>query len=134
MQSISQAAPRSNIRLWAGRIIGAVVVLFMLMDSAIHVLKPQPVVDAFAQLGYPISLAPTLGIIEFFCILFYVIPRTTVLGAILLTGYLGGAVASNVRVGHPLFECIFPIIIGVLLWGAPYLLDGRVRAVFPVRR
>ena len=91
--------------------------------------------EAFAKLGYSISLAVPLGIIEIACILLYVIPRTSVLGAVLLTGYLGGAVATNLRTGAPLFSnVLFPVYVGVLLWGGLYLRDNALRGVFPVRR
>ena len=114
-----------------GRTYRSLPVLFLLFDGVIHVMKPAPVVQAFAQLGYPDSLAIPLGIIEFFCVAVYVLPRTSVLGAVLLTGYLGGAVASHLRVGDSLFgQVLFPVYVGVLLWGGLFLRDGRLRTVF----
>ncbi len=109
MQSDSPAAPTSKPLLWTGRILSILAVLFMLFDSVGHLLKPAPVVQAFAQLGVPLRLSIPLGIIQLVCIVFYVIPRTATLGAVLLTGYLGGAVAIQMRVGNPFFECIFPL-------------------------
>ena len=135
MESSAQSAPVSSKRLWAGRIMSALPVLFLLFDGVIHIMRIPPVVEAFAKLGYSISLAIPLGIIEIVCIVLYVIPRTSVFGAVLLTGYLGGAVATNLRTGAPLFSNIlFPVYVGVLLWGGLYLLDNALRAVFPVRR
>jgi DoxX-like family len=92
------------------------------------------VVEAFNQLGYPVSLAPAIGILELACVVIYVIPRTAVLGAILLTGFLGGAVAIHVRVGDPLFtHTLFPIYVGVLVWGGLFLREARLRALIPLR-
>ena len=107
----------SRSRLWAGGIITVLASLFLLFDGVIHLLMPAPVVAAFrGGLGYPINLSVPLGIISLTCVAFYAVPRTSVLGAILLTGYLGGAVATNLRVGDPLFETIFPALFGALVW------------------
>jgi len=106
----------------------------MLFDAIIHILKPKPVVDGFAQLGFPLSAAVPLGIIEIILIVLYVIPRTSILGAILLSGYLGGAIAVQVRVGAPLFSTtLFPIYVALLMWGGLYLRDARLRALIPLR-
>ena len=122
-------------RSWAGVVLSVLPVLFMLFDSVIHLMVIPPVVESFTQLGYPVSTARTLGVIELGCIILYLIPRTSVLGAILLTGYLGGAVATNLRVGSPLFShTLFPVYVGVLAWGGLFLRDERVRALIPVRR
>ena len=118
--------------LWAGRIVSALAVLFMLFDGVTHLMKPAPVAEAFTRLGFPLSLSVELGIIELLCVVIYVIPRTSILGAILLTGYLGGAVATHLRVLDPLFDTIFPILIGALVWGGLYLLDRRLRALIPL--
>jgi hypothetical protein len=134
MESANQTAPISKKRLWAGRIISALVVLFMLFDAVIHLMKIEPVVAAFAQLGYPVSLAVALGIIELACVVAYVIPRTAVLGAILLTGYLGGAIATQLRVGNPLFsQALFPVYVGVLVWAGLLLRDDRLRTIIAWR-
>jgi len=115
---------------WAGRILCALAALFMTLDAVSHLVKPAPapVVDAFARLGFPLSLSVELGVIVLICVAVYVIPRTSILGAILLTGYLGGAVATHLRVRDPLFDTIFPILMGALVWGGPFLLDQRLRA------
>jgi hypothetical protein len=135
MQPGAQAVPVSKKSVWGGRIISALAVLFLLFDGIIHVLKPTPVVEAFGQLGYPASLALGIGLVELGCVVLYVIPRTAFLGAILLTGYLGGATASQVRVGHALFsETIFPVYVGVLVWGGLFLRDDQLRALFSLRR
>ncbi|OLD52366.1 MAG: hypothetical protein AUI83_09700 [Armatimonadetes bacterium 13_1_40CM_3_65_7] len=122
-------------RSWAGVVLTVLPVLFMLFDSVIHLMVIPPVVESFTQLGYPVSTARALGVIELVCIALYLIPRTSVLGAVLLTGYLGGAVATNLRVGSPLFShTLFPVYVGVLAWGGLFLRDERVRALIPVRR
>lgn len=119
--------------LWAGRVFFAVSVLFLLFDSITHVLKVAPVMDAFSRLGYPVGLALTLGIIEIVCLTAYIVPRTAVLGAILLTGYLGGAVSTNLRVNAGMFPVVFPILLGLLLWGALFLRDSTLRTLIPLR-
>jgi hypothetical protein len=130
-----QSSSTSSRNLWAGRIISGLAVLFMLFDAVIHVLKITPVVEAFAQLGFPLGVARGLGIVELVCIALYVIPRTSVLGAILLTGYLGGAIATQVRAGAPLVStALFPVYIALFVWGGLYLRDDKVRALIPLRR
>jgi hypothetical protein len=113
--------------LWAGRIISALPVLFLLLDAIMKLVKPPFVVEATVQLGYPESVIVGIGIVLLACTVLYLIPRTAVLGAILLTGYLGGAVATHVRVGGPVFNIIFPVILGAMVWGGLYLRDERVR-------
>jgi hypothetical protein len=121
----------SNKRsLWAGRIISGLPALFMLVDGIMKLVKPAVVVDATVQLGYPESVIVGLGVVLIACTILYLIPRTAVLGAILSTGYLGGAVATHVRVGGPMFSIIFPVIFGAMLWGGLYLRDERVRSLF----
>ena len=131
MQSAIQVTPPSKKMLWAGRIMGALPVLMLLFSAVMKFLKPPDVVKGFTHLGYPESLALGLGIVELACTVTYVIPRTSVLGAILLTGYLGGAVATHLRIGEPYF---MPIIFGVLVWGGLFLRDERLRALIPFRR
>jgi hypothetical protein len=129
-----QANSASKKMLWTGRTLTTLVVLFLLMDAAMHLSKIPPVVAAFAQLGLPLQLAFTLAMIKLVCLALYLYPRTSVLGAVLLTGYLGGAVAIHLRVGNPLFgETLFPVYMGVLLWGGLYLRDTSLRALFPFR-
>ncbi|HZR57362.1 MAG TPA: DoxX family protein [Terriglobales bacterium] len=134
MQSATQTAPVSSKILWAGRIVSGLVVLFMLFDGTIKVMRLAPAVEGTTRVGYPASVVLPLGIIVLICVALYVIPRTSVLGAILMTGYLGGAVATNVRVGNPLFGYILaPVYVGVLLWLGLFLRDHRVRALLPLR-
>lgn len=113
--------------LWAGRILSALPALFLLLDGIAKLVKPAAVVEATVQLGYLDSVIVGLGVVLVACTILYLIPRTAVLGAILLTGYLGGAVATHVRVGGPVFSILMPVILGVMLWGGLYLRDGRVR-------
>ena len=120
--------------LWAGRIVSALPILFLLLDGVMKLVKPAIVVNATVQLGYPEGVILPLGIILLGCVILYLIPRTSVLGAILLTGYLGGAVATQVRVGNPLFSHIlFPSYVGMLLWGGLWLRDPRLRKFIPLR-
>jgi hypothetical protein len=125
----------SRKSLWASRLMRGLVVLFLLRDTGIHLALPAPVVQAMTQLGFPLGLTVTIGMIELVCTVLYVIPATSVLGAILLTGYLGGAVAAHLRVGNPIFETlIFPILVGALLWGGLLLIEPRLRALVPLRQ
>ena len=135
MEYNAQAAPISKGQLWTGRVLSSVAVLFMLFDTVIHAMRPPAVVQGFAQLGFPLSIAIPLSTIEFIAIVLYVIPRTSALGAILLTGYLGGAVAAQVRIGAPLFSTLLaPVYVALFLWGGLYFRDERVRALIPLRR
>src|ERR1700730_8408871 len=134
MHSAIQTAPASKTSLWAGRIISGLVVLFMLFDSAMKLMKLAPAVEGTTKLGYPVGIVLPLGIVLFVCTVFYAIPRTSILGAILVTGYLGGAVATNVRVGNPLLGYVlFPVYVGVLLWLGLFLRDSRLRTLIPLR-
>ena len=130
MQADIQTAPVSKKMLWAGWIISILPVLMLLMSGVMKLVKPDFVVDSFRDLGWPESLALCLGILEISCTVVYLIPRTSVLGAILLTGYLGGATATHVRIGEPFYT---PVILGALVWGGLYLRDARLRALLPLR-
>ena len=122
----------SKKMIWTGRILSGLMVAFLLFDATIHLMKIGMVVQAFAQLGWPIGMAGVLGVIELVCIALYVVPRTNILGAILLTGYLGGAVVTHLRVGSSLFgEMLFPVYVGILLWGGLYGREPRLRALIP---
>lgn len=123
----------SKANLLAGRIISVIVLLFLAFDGAMKVIQESHVLAANAELGYPQSSIFWIGALLLACAVVYAIPRTAILGAILLTGYLGGAVASNVRVGHPLFECVFPVIFGVLVWAGLFLRGLRLRQMIPLR-
>jgi hypothetical protein len=133
MQTDTQPAEGSKGMLWTGRIISGLVCLMFAFDSVGHLMKPAPVVEAFARLGYPLSASVGIGILLLICTAIYLIPRTWVLGAILLTGYLGGAVSTHVRAGSTMFEIIFPVIFGGLAWLGIYLRDARLRALIPLR-
>jgi hypothetical protein len=128
------AAP-SKAALRAGYAMSALVVLFLLFDSVGKFVAPPPVVEGTTQLGYDVSHLVPLGVILLACILLYAAPRTAVLGAVLLTGYLGGAVATHLRVGNPLAtHMLFPVYVGVLAWGGLWLREPRLRALLPLRR
>jgi hypothetical protein len=131
MQSGMQTAPVSKKMLWAGRIISALPVLLMVFGGTFGVLKPAVAMSGFVQFGYPERLLLPICVVELVCAVLYAIPRTSVLGAILLTGYLGGAIATHVRVGDPLF--FVPAILGVLVWGGLFLRDSRLRGLIPLR-
>ncbi len=131
MPSDTQTAPVSKKSLWAGRIISALVALSLVFSGVMKLLKPAPILQGFAHFGYPESLILGIGILEIACAIVYLIPRTSVLGAILVTGYLGGATATNVRVGDPSFYVT--VILGVLAWGGLYLREERLRALIPLR-
>jgi hypothetical protein len=121
--------------VWTGRIISGLVVAFLLFDSITKIMQNPYVLKASAKFGYPVSAIPIVGIILFACIVVYVIPRTSTLGAALLTGYLGGAVDANLRAGTPLFSnLLFPVYFGILVWAGLYLRNRRVRQFFSLRK
>lgn len=124
----------SKKRLWAGRILSALAVLFLVFDGVTKVIQEVHVMAASAELGFSARAIVGIGIVLLVCTTIYVIPRTSVLGAILLTGYLGGATASQARIGKPLFDLLFPVIFGVLVWAGVFLREDRLGALIPVRR
>lgn len=135
-QAMQSAAPASvsAASLWIGRILSGLVVLFLLFDGITKVMRVSYVLAANTQLGLPENLVIPIGITLLVCTAFYVIPQTAFLGAILLTGYLGGAVAIQLRVGHPLFsQTLFPVYFGALVWLSLYLREGRLRPLIPFR-
>jgi hypothetical protein len=133
MPSVTAAAPSPRV-LWTGRILSGLVGLFMLFDTTIHFLKPAVVVDAFNRLGYDPGLARPIGAVELICVALLLVPRTAVWGAILLTGYLGGAVATQLRAGSPFVgETLFPVYVGILLWAGLLVRDARARALLSRR-
>ena len=145
MQSILKAAPvreplyanvpGSKARRRAGVVVASLAILFLLLDSAGKLVQAAPAVQGSVQLGYPESTVRLIGFILLGCLVLYTIPTTSVLGAILLTGYLGGAVAAQLRVGNPLLtHTLFPIYLAVLIWGSLYLREDRLRALLPLRR
>lgn len=123
----------SNKRLWAGRIMSGLPTLFLVVDGSMKLYKPRVVVETTVQMGYPESAIVGLGVVLLLSTLLYLLPRTAILGAILLTGYLGGAVASQVRVSAVSFNIIFPVLIGALLWGGLWLRDRGLQALIPLR-
>ncbi len=128
------AVASSKKTLWAGRIISALPTLFLLADAIGKLWRPLPasVVEGTTKVGWSVSAIPAIGATLLVSVILYAIPRTSVLGAILLTGYLGGAVATNARVGNPLFSyTLTPVYIGVFVWGGLFFRDPRVRALIP---
>jgi len=119
--------------VWTGRTLTAVAVLFLIFDATVKLLQLTPAIDATAQLGFKASVLLPLGIIEALCLAAYLVPQTSVAGAILWTGYLGGAVAVQLRVGNPLFSnVLFPVYVAALLWGGLWLRRAQLRAVVPL--
>jgi DoxX-like family len=123
----------SKASLWTGRVISGVVVLFLLFDGITKLLKVPQVVDATIRIGFPVTTIVGIGITLLVCTAIYAVPKTSILGVILLTGYLGGATAAQLRAGSPVFETLFPVIFGVLAWLGLYLRDHRLRALLPLR-
>ncbi len=133
MHSVIKPASVSKKVLWTGRILSGLTAAFLLLDAATHIARIAPVIRAFDELELPVRFALTLGLLEFICVAVYLYPRTSVLGAILLTGYLGGAVAVQLRVGNPLFgETLSPVYVGVLVWGGFFLREPRSRELVPL--
>jgi DoxX-like protein len=132
MAVATQAANSSNKTVWAGRVISGLIVLFMLFDATVKLLRLPAAIEGTVHLGYPASLVLPIGIVALGCVVLYAIPRTAVLGAILLTGYFGGATATQVRVQDMWF--VMPIILGILAWAGLYLRDKGLRALIPLKR
>ncbi|HEU5020898.1 MAG TPA: DoxX family protein [Bryobacteraceae bacterium] len=119
----------SKLRLWSGRALSTLAILFLAMDGGMKLFKPPFVVEATIQLGYPETAIVGIGAALLISTLLYVLPRTAIFGAILLTGYLGGAVASGVRIGAPIFNIIFPIVFGVIVWASVAMRNPRLERV-----
>ena len=133
MHSTTQSTASKKM-LQAGWIVSGLVIVFMLFDAGIKVLRLPAAVAGAVQVGYPANEVLPIGIVLLVCVVLYAIPRTSVLGAILLTGYLGGAVATNVRISSPLLSYgLLPAYIGVLVWGGLFLRDERLRQLIPLR-
>jgi hypothetical protein len=125
----------SNGMLWTGRVMSAVVILFLAFDGGIKLVPLDIVLSTSKELGIPVHLARTLGVMTALCALLYAVPRTAVLGAVLFTGYLGGAIYVHVLNGSPMLShTLFGVYLGVLMWGGLWLRDARLRALFPIRR
>ncbi|HEX7016117.1 MAG TPA: DoxX family protein [Cyclobacteriaceae bacterium] len=122
-------------RPWGGYILSALAILFLLFDSIMKILSLDIAVQGTVELGYPASAVMGIGLTALICTILYAIPSTAMLGAILLTGYLGGAIATHVRVGNPLFShVLFPAYLAILIWGGLYLRDPSLRLLIPLRR
>ena len=121
-------------RLVTGYVLTALVALFLTFDTVMKVLRLAPAIQGTTELGYPADAVVWIGMIELVCVGLYLAPRTSVLGALLLTGYLGGAIATHVRVGSPLLShALFPVYVALVLWGGLYLRETRLRALLPFR-
>ncbi|GAA2825714.1 DoxX-like protein [Aminobacter aminovorans] len=125
----------SNPALWTGRVLSGALIAFLVFDAVIKLVPLQVVIDTTSALGFPPELARTLGVLTLVCAALYAWPRTAILGAILLTGYLGGAIAIHLRIGNPLFShTLFGVYLGLMAWGGLYLRDPRLQALIPFRR
>lgn len=134
MTTLTSPADTSNAARWASYIIGALMALFLVFDGGIKLLQLAPAMEATTALGYPAAAVLPLGLVELICLALYLVPRTAPLGAVLLTGYLGGAIATQVHSGAPVFSIVFPVIIGALLWLSLWLRDGRLRALLAAEK
>jgi len=139
-QSLPEAAEHKQAvsigKLWTGRVLTGLTTLFMLFDAIGKFVKPTPapISEAFARLGFPLPLAGPIAILLLVSTILYAVPRTAVLGAVLLTGYLGGAVAIQMRAGSSSFETVFPVLFGIIAWAGIFLRERRLLEVFPLRR
>ncbi len=137
MRTVAQTAPVSGKGHWAGYVISGVVILFLIFDGVIKLVPIAPVTESLLQLGYPATVSFTrgLGVLVLACTALYAIPQTAILGAILLTAVMGGAITSHLRLGDPLFtHTLFGVYLGLLIWGGLWLRDSRLRAVIPLQR
>ena len=135
MMPESHGPPYPKWTQWIGWGMTGLMIVFLLFDSVAKLVLEQHVVEATTKIGYPLDVIRPLGFISLACTILYAIPRTSILGAILLTGYLGGAIASKVRIEDPMFSSVlFGAYFGILVWGGLYLRDERLRALIPLRR
>lgn len=131
---VHPSSPPSRKALWAGRVLTGLAALFLAFDGTFKLFASPEAVQGTTSLGYPASVLLPLGVIQLACLALYLVPRTAVLGAVLWTGYLGGAIATHVRVGNPLFShTLFPIYVAAFIWGGLWLRDARLRSVLPIR-
>jgi hypothetical protein len=126
------SSPVSKTTLWIGRVMSALPALLVLMSSVMKLMKMAAVVEGFARAGLSERLIIPVGIIELTCVIVYVIPQTAVLGAILMTGLLGGATITTLRIGDPTYP--MPVVLGMLAWGGLFLRDTRLRELIPIRK
>jgi DoxX-like protein len=131
MPSRRDSAPGPSAMVWTGRLLSALVVFFMIFDGVMKLFKPQAVVSAMAELGYPDDLTTGLGVLGLVCTFFYAVPRTAIFGAILLTGYFGGAISAKVRIEET--SLLFGVAMGVIAWAGLYFRDARLRTLIPVK-
>jgi len=132
--STAPGSTPSKAQRWTGRVLTTLAATFLFFDASIKLVLIQPVVESSERLGYPVHTMLGIGLTLFVCTLLYVIPRSAALGAVLLTGYLGGAIATHVRVEDPLFShTLFPAFVGTLVWSGLFLRDARLWAFFPWR-
>jgi DoxX-like protein len=131
MEAVTATAQTSSKMVWTGRIVSGIVALFLIAGSTWGIIKRAEMAPEMARMGYPEGIGVKISITCILCALIYAFPRTAVLGAILLTGYLGGATATHVRIGEPFF---IPVLVAVLAWGGIFLRDARLRALIPFRR
>jgi hypothetical protein len=129
-----ESQPTSNGSLWTGRVLTALPALALIASASMKLMHPPDFVKKFVAFGYTESMLTPIGIVELLCVALYLIPQTAVLGAILVTGYLGGAVATHVRAGDPVANIATPIVLGVLAWGGLFFRDSRIRALLPMRQ
>jgi hypothetical protein len=137
MSTFAETAPVSKPALWSGRVLSGLVTLFLLLDGGMKLVPLSIVTETMDKIGYGSSetLARSLGVITLVCTILYAVPPTSILGAILLTGYLGGAIASHLRIGSPLLShTLFGLYLGLMVWGGLWLRDRRLRALMPLRR
>ena len=135
MQTAIDTAAPSKSRLWTGRVLSILAILFLLFDGIMKLVRPLPVTQAMAQLGFPQDLSVPIGVVLLICTALYALPRTSVFGAVLLTGYLGGAVVSQVRINAPVLgTTLFPVYFAVLMWAGLYLRESRLAALLPLRK
>src|SRR4051812_16533327 len=120
------ARPRGRGAVWTGRVLSGIAAAFMTFDAVLHIMKPAVVTQALAQLGFPETQSVTIGVVALIAVVIYLTPRTAVLGAVILTGYFGGAIAMQLRIGAPAFNVVFPVIVAALFWGGLALRDHRV--------
>ena len=134
MQTTAPAMQISAVRRWAGRISSALVTLFLVCDGIAKVLRLAPATEGMVTLGYPVGTTFGIGALVLACTVLYALPRTAPLGALLLTGFLGGVLATHVRAGSSTFSFVFALLLGALLWGGLLLRDNRLRALLGAQR
>lgn len=131
----NQATSISKSRLWTARVMSWLVILFMLFDAIMKFIQPEMVVETTLGLGYEQHHIATLGVLALICTILYAIPRTSILGAVLLTGYYGGVVATHLRIDNPLFtHMLFPVYLAILAWGGIWLVNAKLRELIPLEK